>query len=631
MTSRADRLLCCAVAYTNAEVEEVPIPVINESTSVEDLIGSMMNVLWFEANQNMKEVITDVPPDPYLHAVDIDSSEPGIVSSKGKLDIHRRKLPVPKVVYKQREPIKLYNIMNDVPEMSIEDALEKASKEAAKKTSKAQRSATRDLKHEKESIEKIAKREEAKERRKNETPEERQQRLEESREKREKKKEEKKMKELQKELDATEKKEESIEVQKSLDKKPEEETNVDIQNIAINVQELLESEAAADAMVHCLLPQRIKAKNRKAKFYSSPVPFDRHLAALEACWPSQHVKEAFIDLIPSDKIKVIQGPPGTGKTTELVKQLEHYHDKRVFVCAGTNVGAANVYTRILRQGYSCSLLMPQSRIPPGTPITTQDPTNRIVCSTISGRSGPILDAHKFEVVLVDEAAQCMEAWFWGLIRPEVEDIVMVGDTAQLPALVSEKGQKLGHDRSLMQRLVESQYPYTFLNVQHRMHPEIVQLPNKWFYDDKLTTEYKELHLSHQPYTLYNVKGECNSIGTSFVNEIEARFCIEKATSLLKISEDVVILCPYQAQARQLLSFESNIPIHTIDSFQGREADIVVLSMVRTDECGFWSDTRRLCVALTRAKHVMCVVGNCESWKDPLKILYQDACERSVVE
>jgi len=636
MTSRADRLLCCAVAYSNADISEAPIPIVNSSTDTEDHIRAMMNVIWFEAKENMSQPITDIPGDPYLHAVDIDSSEPGIVSSKAKLDIHRRKLPVPNVTYENRKPMKLYNVFEDLkPEISAAQALERAEKELQKKNERTQKKAMKEINAEQKSLEKIEKREESKRKRQNETPEEREERLTEMRERRAKKKEEKQQKELNEKIVAEEQAsntthDENVANEVAVEKKlTVSDENEDISNISVNIQEMLEAEATADTNNHELMPPRVKARMRKAKFFASPVPFDRHLAALEATWPSQHVKEAVIDIIPDERVQIIQGPPGTGKTTELLHKLGNYKEQRIFMCAATNIGAANMYTRAVKMGYSCSLLMPQSRIPPGTPVTSQDPNARIVCSTISGRAGPILDAQKFEVVFVDEAAQCMEAWFWGLLRPEVNNIVMAGDVEQLPALVSEKGQKLGHDRSLMQRLMESKYPATHLNVQRRMHPEILALPNRLFYGNSLQTQY-EASLEIPPYNLYNIKGKCEEIGTSFTNNMEAEFCVKQALKLKQVTKDVVILCPYQAQARLILSKGSNVEVQTIDSFQGREADIIILSMVRTDNIGFWADKRRLCVALTRAKHSLNVIGNCELWTGLLNELYMDALDRKLI-
>ena len=657
MSSRADRLLCCAVAYSTAEIPEVPIPKINSSSSVEDVIQSMMNVLWFEAKENMKESMTDMPVDPYLHAVDVDSSEPGIVSSKNKsdkLDIHRRKLPLPQIRYEKRKPVEALSFENIFADISPEDAVQKAEKESAKKIKQSQNRACKELKNETASLQKIEDREERKKKRESETIEERELRLAEQREKRAKKKEEKR---IQDELNAidVDTKEASTEANKT-GKEGEEDEKKDegdiyvekkLQNtndvqgddadaeskmtdVAINIQEMLEIEASADALHHSIMPQRVKARSRKTKFHPSPVPFDRHLLALEAAYPCSHVKDAFIDLIPDDRIHVIQGPPGTGKTTELLKRIDLYPKNRIFICAGTNVGAANLYTRLVLSGKSCSLLMPQSRIPPGTPITSQDPCGRIVCSTISGRSGPVLDSQKFDVIFVDEAAQCMEAWFWGLIRPEVEHIIMVGDTNQLPALVSEKGKNLGHSVSLMQRLVETGYPYKTLTVQRRMHPEIVKYPNIAFYGNKLKTEYESISVDFDPYIMYDIDSKCDDFGTSFVNHMEAEFCVLRAKELKEYFNEVVIICPYQGQARQILSLGPDVPVHTIDSFQGREADAIIVSIVRTDTCGFWSDERRLCVALTRAKHHLSVVGNGSQWVDPLKSLYLDAKQRNLV-
>jgi hypothetical protein len=649
MSSRTDRLLCCAVAYLKSDVEEKPIPKITKNTSVSDVVESMMNVLWVEAKENMKETMTDVPTDPYLHAVDIGSEEPGIVASKTKIDIHRRKLPLPNVTYSVRTPI--MSQMDIPPDVCFEKACLDAEKYRNKSLCSIQKAAKKDLKNEYASIEKIKRREEAKEKRKNETKEEREERLLASREKKALKKAEKEAKALEEEQSRENEEEQShgqeqsivenkgekadsSEVQEiSVEKNLPDSVDADLKNVAVDIQELLESEASADTRLHSLLPTRVKAKSsKKTKFHPSPVPFDRHLVALEATCPNEHIANVLIGCEYDSRVRIIQGPPGTGKTYSLIKELEKYPDERIFVCSPTNVGIAALYVRLLKAGHSCSLLMPRSRIPSGTPVTSQDPNARIVCSTISGRSGPILDAQEFEVILVDEAAQCMEACFWGLIRPSVNYITMVGDTAQLPALVSECGRKLGYDKSLMQRLMESNYPYDFLNVQRRMHPDIVQYPNKLFYENRLKTEYTNSDdISCEPYKLYNMKrGECKEIGTSFVNDTEAKYCVELAIDLKKQSTDVVIICPYQAQARQILSYGADVEVHTVDSFQGREADIVILSVVRTKSCGFWADPRRLCVALTRAKHSLQIVGTCESWCDTLHNLYTDAKERNIV-
>ena len=164
-----------------------------------------------------------------------------------------------------------------------------------------------------------------------------------------------------------------------------------------------------------------------------------------------------------------------------------------------------------------------------------------------------------------------------------------------------------------------------------MHPDIIQFPNEYFYKNKLKTEYQDSDLNlNSHYNLHLVEGLCQEIGTSFFNEQESFHCIKIATQLAEYTKDIVILCPYQAQARQLLSLGSNFQIHTIDSFQGREADIVILSIVRTNTLGFWADKRRLCVALTRAKHALHIVGHCTEWSGILNDLYNDAKKRDVI-
>ena len=626
MTSRTDRLLCCAVAYHEAQVDEKPFENIAKDTPVENIIQNMMDIVWIEAKNCLSKSI-EAPADPYLHTVDIDSSEPGIVSSKNKLEYYRRKMPLPSVTYEHRMPTPLNYEFKVSPDVSQDKALLDAHKKESKNLMKMQRKALKDIESDQRAEEKITEREEAKRKRKEETPEERNERLEAAREKRRKKKEEAEL------FSGVA----SPQIQENLNNRVEEEkeqeTKKDIlqEGIEVSVQELLEAEATDDKNNN-ILPTRLKARNRKTKFFASPVPFDRHLAALQAAWPSEEIYSAIVNIKESENVKIIQGPPGTGKTTKLLDSLQYFDDFRILLCANTNVGAANLYSRVVKLGYDAAILLPLSKIPPGTPILSQDPCKRIIASTIAGRSGPVLDNQKFDVIFLDEAAQCIEPWLWGLLRKEVKYLSMTGDIHQLPALVSDIGQKMSYDRSAMQRLIENNYPYTSLKIQRRMHPEIVQFPNYAFYDNELETEYKKTSDNSDilPYEIIHVDSQCENSGTSFSNIEEAKICIKEAESLSKLYNDVVIITPYQAQCRYILSCGTNIPIHTVDSFQGREANVVILSIVRTGEAGFWEDDRRLVVALTRARHVMRIVGNTSSWKGKLSMLYENGKERDMI-
>ena len=159
---------------------------------------------------------------------------------------------------------------------------------------------------------------------------------------------------------------------------------------------------------------------------------------------------------------------------------------------------------------------------------------------------------------------------------------------------------------------------TCLTVQNRMCPEILRLTNQRFYEGRLTCG------PHAPRAgrgrVRDVAGREQEDGTSYYN-------LEEVGAIQKICEDregsetssLVVLCPYVAQGRRILSRRLGVAVHTIDSFQGREADTVVLSMVRdgSSGLGFWSDHRRLVVALTRARRRLVVVvsNRATSWSN----------------
>lgn len=633
-TDRANRLLCCAVAYRNADVAANVVP--ESFQSEDDAVQAMMNALWFEAHHSMSEHIS-APDDTYLHPVDIDTDEPGIVASKSKqTEILRRKAPLPRVVYekcKRERP----RVQVDAPR-TVSEATADADARLLKSAKAEQTRARRELRAEERSVAKIEEKKEKKRQRENESKEERSERLAEARAKREERKKEKARDSPTKQTDESSR---AIE---------DDQTDCDVAGIndasningeansaakpnadvLLHVQELLEMESEADVAHHRLLPTRVRARDKKARFFQSPVPHDRHLCALEQSGLHKSIRNAVLSAKASSALTIIHGPPGTGKTRRLASMLSELPTGRVFACAPTNVGAANLYARLLDYDASASLLMPQSRIPVGTPVTSQNPQARVVCSTMSGRAGPLLDAESFDTVIIDEAGQCMEAWVWCLLRPEVHRVIMVGDTQQLPALVSSDGEVLKHGRSMMERLLKLGYEAEFLGVQRRMHPDIVAFPNRRFYDGRLETEYTGCaSQTVPPYQLLDVDGVCEEVGTSFVNRAEIDACLRLSKQLDQVFDRVVIICPYQAQTRELIAAGAK-NVHTVDSFQGQEADAIVLSMVRHDEIGFWNDARRLNVALTRAKHCLRVVGACSKWTGLLAELATDARKRKKV-
>jgi senataxin len=195
---------------------------------------------------------------------------------------------------------------------------------------------------------------------------------------------------------------------------------------------------------------------------------------------------------------------------------------------------------------------------------------------------------------------------------------MAGDPHQLPALVSDEGIKLNHNISMMERLLSLGYKSILLSTQRRMHPNIVEFSNKTYYEGKLKTDYKPLKGNNEnPFEIININSKEERIYTSYINKIEADKCIElyKYFKNKNLFDKIIIITPYSQQCKLLKELDKNIEIHTVDSFQGHEADVVILSTVRTENIGFWADYRRLNVAMTRAKHVLRIVGNKKCWTE----------------
>ena len=367
------------------------------------------------------------------------------------------------------------------------------------------------------------------------------------------------------------------------------------------------------------------------KIYESPVPYERHIEAFNLCNPSPIILNT---LLYGDKkygdefIKIYHGPPGTGKTWRLMKELKYLIDlsprEKILICAPSNIGVINLYNRALSFGINGCLILSKKKYPKNFKIQKKRKAN-IVFSTISMRHGGILRNTEFSTIIIDEAAQCQESWVWGLLRNRVTKLYMAGDPNQLPALVSEQGVHLGHGRSLMERLMKLGFPSELLNVQRRMHPKIVEFPNNEFYDGKLKTEYIG-NYKIEPFKIINIEGKEKRTGNSYQNYEECLEIIKQVALLKKQFIDIVVISPYKAQCDLLKSMNTDLEIHTVDSFQGREADVILLMTVRTGNCiGFWKDFRRLNVAMTRAKHVLRIIGKCSTWlktDNKLKKLYE---------
>lgn len=249
----------------------------------------------------------------------------------------------------------------------------------------------------------------------------------------------------------------------------------------------------------------------------------------------------------------------------------------------------------------------------------------VVLCTLSMAASQVIQRSSaaFRVVIIDEAAQAVEPSTLIPLTYGCTRLVMVGDPCQLPATVQSMDcLEHGYGKSLFERLKEAGTPVHLLDTQYRMHPLIRSFPARYFYEDRLkdcVMDHEDHHHDEflQPYMLFNVSSGAETVrGTSLCNDAEARF----AVSLLPGLGKPVILTAYRAQVDRIRVelAGAHVEVSTIDGFQGREAETVIVSCVRTrsedgdQRIGFLSDRRRMNVALTRARRTCWVIGNVQT-------------------
>lgn len=291
---------------------------------------------------------------------------------------------------------------------------------------------------------------------------------------------------------------------------------------------------------------------------------------------------------------------------------------------------------------------------------------RVIASTLVGSANRLLDGQKFGTLFIDEAAQALEAACWIPMR-RVSRVIFAGDHCQLPPTVkSIAALKAGLGKTLMERIVEM-HPevVTLLKIQYRMNDEIMRFSSNYFYHGEVesapevrfrsildmdipmtwidTSEFKKLledkKIEGDKEKIEEDRGTLfleEFVGESFgrVNKAEAELTLMALQNyfnkigkqrLLDERIDVGIISPYRAQVqllrRMLMKWEffkpfrRQISVNTVDGFQGQERDVIVISMVRSNDegqIGFLRDLRRMNVAITRARMKLIILGNRET-------------------
>lgn len=260
----------------------------------------------------------------------------------------------------------------------------------------------------------------------------------------------------------------------------------------------------------------------------------------------------------------------------------------------------------------------------------------VICTTTT-IDDDLLGDREFDLVVIDEACQTTLPGVWQAIL-RADRLVLAGDHCQLPPTVlSDEAAKAGMKDSLMQRLIErdAETVYRRLTVQYRMHESIMKFSSDTFYDGTLIADASvkshllidlpdvvETEQTISPIAFIDTAGaeydeQIEPEGESKLNPKEATLIVRLVGELIEAEVEagqIAVIAPYAAQVRLLRGRLDirDLEIDTVDGFQGREKEVVLLTMVRSNdrgEIGFLSDTRRTNVAITRARRKLIVIGD----------------------
>jgi len=342
------------------------------------------------------------------------------------------------------------------------------------------------------------------------------------------------------------------------------------------------------------------------------------LRAVRLCAKSREAITSSIDeLTLHNMVKELSSAEGAGR--EQLRKLQQLKDEQ-----GELVAADEKKYRQLRSQAERDILQAAD----------------VICTTCVGAGDPRLSNMRFRQVLIDEATQAMESEALIPVVLGAKQLIMVGDHCQLgPVIMCKKAAKAGLTQSLFERLVILGIRPIRLQVQYRMHPCLSEFPSNMFYEGTLqngcTASEKTLPnidfpwpTPNKPMFFYISSGfeEMSSSGTSYLNRTEASTVEKIVSHFLRggvTPNQIGVITPYEGQrAYTVQCMQRNgslrtqlyqqIEVASVDSFQGREKDFIILSCVRSNEhqgIGFLSDPRRMNVALTRARYGVIVLGN----------------------
>lgn len=429
----------------------------------------------------------------------------------------------------------------------------------------------------------------------------------------------------------------------------------------------------------------------------NPIPFP---------WLNKSQEKAVNRVLACKDVAVVHGPPGTGKTTTLVEAVYEtlHRENQVLVAAQSNTAVDWIAEKLVDRGIPVLRVGNPTRVNDKMLSFTYErqfeahadypelwnlrkairemgnrlrkngskggdtlrqrladlrsrateleiridaqlfADARVIACTLVGAANRVLERKRFSSLFIDEAAQAIGAACWIAIH-KAGRVILAGDHCQLPPTI--KCPEAAHGRlarTLLQEVAENKpQAVSLLEIQYRMHEDIMNFSSRWFYHNRLKAapevKYRGIlefdsAISWIDTSALDMDEKCTGEGTGRLNTGEAELLLQQlelyirkigAGRLMDEQIDFGLISPYRAQVqylRRLLKkniffrpFRHLITVHTVDGFQGQERDVIFISLVRANDngqIGFLRDLRRMNVAMTRARMKLLILGNADT-------------------
>ncbi|KAF7684217.1 ATP-dependent helicase upf1 [Astathelohania contejeani] len=369
-------------------------------------------------------------------------------------------------------------------------------------------------------------------------------------------------------------------------------------------------------------------------------------------------RKALIAALTQD-LTLIQGPPGTGKTITsaiIAYNISKIFKGKVLVVSPSNTAVDHLTSKLAKTGLNVLRVVGRSResIPSSVDdlslhvaVSKKFPNadnldvrkkskviklkkklitdaDVITCTCVTAGK-KLLQTGQFPFVIIDEAGTCTEPLNLIPLVNGCKKLILVGDQKQLgPTLINHLAlRKAGYGISLFERFIERGWIPHMLNVQYRMHPLLCEFPANTFYSGlikngiSISDRITFIGLPMPTFFYACLSGEeIGPTGTSYLNPGEGIICEDLIARMEAHGiqpEQIGVITPYECQRSHLIHrLGPSIEVASVDAFQGREKDFIIVSFVRSSHhqsLGFVDDPRRLNVTLTRARYGLILIGN----------------------